>query len=168
MRARFGVALLAAGLLLAGCGGSDEPKTMSKAQFVVEGDVVCAKLSDRFARAGATDPQTPQQTAEAANVLADLYDELRRGLQDIRLPDDRAERSGAVAYVAAIRRTDTTLEALRGSAQRFVAAADVGEPRELTQAGNAVRTALDEFRAAQANADRRAIDYGFDYCGNLD
>jgi hypothetical protein len=161
------VALLAAGLL-AGCGGSDEPTTMSKARYVAEGDNVCAKLTDRFATAGATDPQTPQQTAQAADLLANLYGELSQGLQAIKLPADRAERSGAAAYVAAVRRTDATLASLRASAQRFVAAADAGEPGELAQAGNAVRSALDTFRAAQAQADRRALDYGFDYCGNLD
>jgi hypothetical protein len=160
-------ALLAAGLL-AGCGGSDEPTTMSKARYVAEGDNVCAKLTDRFATAGATDPQTPQQTAESAGVLADLYDELHQGLRDIKLPADPADRSGAAAYLVAVRRTDATLASLRASTQRFVAAADAGEPRELAQAGNAVRAALDTFRAAQAQAGRRALDYGFDYCGNLD
>jgi hypothetical protein len=167
MRRAVAIALVAAGLL-AGCGGSDEPATMSKARYVAEGDSVCAKLSDRFVRAGATDPQTPQETAQAADVLADLYGELRQGLQDIELPADRADRSGAAAYVAAVRRTDATLVSLRASAQRFVAVADAGEPQELAQAGNAVRAALDTFRAAQAHAERRALDYGFDYCGNLD
>jgi hypothetical protein len=167
MSRTIGAALLAA-VVLAGCGGSNEPRTMSKARYVAEGDSVCAQLTDRFARAGATDPQTPQQTAQAAGVLADLYGELRQGLQAIKLPADRAERSGAAAYVAAVDRTDATLASLRASAERFVAAADAGEPPELTQAGNAVRAALDTFRAAQAQADRRALDYGFDYCGNLD
>jgi hypothetical protein len=161
-------AALLATVVLGGCGGSDEPTTMSKARYVAEGDNVCAKLTDRFATAGATDPQTPQQTAQAADVLADLYGELRQGLEDIKLPTARAERSGAAAYVAGVRHTDATLVSLRASAQRFVAAADAGEPRELAQAGNAVRAALDAFRAAQAHAARRALDYGFDYCGNLD
>jgi len=162
------VALLVAVLALAGCGaGDDRPETMSKARFVAEGDVVCAGLTDRFARAGATDPQTPAEIEQSADVLADLYGDLRKGLQDITLPTDPAERRGAAAYLSAVRRTDPALARLRSSAQRFVAVAGGNDPRELTQAGNAVRAALDAFRAAQAQAERRALDYGFDYCGNL-
>jgi hypothetical protein len=158
------VALVAA--LLAGCGGDDQPKTVSKERYVAEGDVVCAGLTDKFAQAGATDPQTPQEIKQSADVLADLYGELRKGLQNIKLPTDPAERRGAAAYVAAVGRTDPALARLRSSAQRFVAAAG-NDGRELAAAGNAVRAALDAFRAAQAQADGRALDYGFNYCGNL-
>ena len=154
-------------VLLAGCGGDDKPKTMTRERYVAEGDVVCAGLTAKFAAAGETDPRTPQEIAKSADVLADLYGELRKGLQDIALPADPADRRGAAAYVAAVRRTDPALTRLRSSAQRFVAAADANDPRELAQAGIAVRAALDAFRAAQAQADGRALDYGFDYCGNL-
>jgi hypothetical protein len=166
------VVLLVAALL-AGCGGGgdDQSSTMSKERYVAEGDVVCAELTDRFAGAGATDPQTPQEIEHAADVLAGLYGELDKGLRDIRLPTAPADRRGALAYLAAVRRTDPLLARLRASAQRFAAAAaaaDGGDRVELAQAGNAVRGALDAFRAAQAQADRRALDYGFDYCGNLE
>ncbi|MGI9099175.1 MAG: hypothetical protein ACR2H2_11935 [Solirubrobacteraceae bacterium] len=160
-------AALAAATLLAGCGGDGEPKTVTKERYVAEGDNVCARLGDRFARAGATDPQTPQQIAESADVLADLYGKLLDGLQDITLPTDPADRRGAEAYVAAVRRTDPLLAGLRSSAQRFVTAAGAADTRELTQAGIAVRAALDALRAAQAQADGRALDYGFNYCGTL-
>ena len=158
-------AALVVAALLAGCGGGDEPRTVTKERYVAEGDNVCAGLSDRFARAGATDPETPLQIAESADVLADLYGELLDGLQDLRLPTDPADRRGAQAYVAATRRTDPLLERLRSSAQRFLAAAGATDSRELTQAGIGVRAALDAFRAAQAQADRRALDYGFNFCG---
>jgi hypothetical protein len=155
-------------VLLAGCGGGDDqPKTMSKERYVAEGDVVCAGLTEKFAQAGATDPRTPQEIAQSADVLADLYGELRKGLQDIKLPTDPAERRGAAAYVAAVDRTDPALARLRSSAQRFVAAAGNDDRREVAAAGTAVRAALDAFRAAQAQADGRALDYGFNYCGNL-
>jgi hypothetical protein len=161
-------AVLALVLLVAGCGGGgDEPKTMTKERYVADGDVVCAGLTDKFAAAGATDPRTPEEIAQSADVLADLYGQLRKGLQDIKLPADPAERRGAAAYVAAVRRTDPALTRLRSSAQRFVIAAQGQDGREIAAAGNAVRAALDAFRAAQAKADGRALDYGFDYCGNL-
>jgi hypothetical protein len=167
MRRLIAAALIAAGLL-AGCGGSDEPTTMSKARYVAEGDNVCAQLTDRFTQAGATDPRTPQDVMQSADVLANLYGELRQGLQAIKLPTDPAERRGAAAYVAAVRGTDPALARLRSSAQRFVAATGTKDRGELAQTGNGVRSALDAFRAAQAQANRRALDYGFDYCGNLD
>jgi hypothetical protein len=160
-------AALALVLLLAGCGGGDEPKTMTKQRYVAEGDVVCAGLSEKFAAAGATDPRTPEEIAQSADVLADLYGQLRKGLQDIKLPAAPAERRGAAAYVAAVRRTDPALARLRSSAQRFVVVAKSDDQRELAAAGNDVRAALDAFRAAQAQADGRALDYGFEYCGNL-
>jgi hypothetical protein len=154
-------------VLLAGCGGGGEPKTVTKERYVVEGDNVCASLGDRFARAGATDPQTPQEISESADVLADLYGELLNGLQDVELPTNPADRRGAEAYVAAVRRTDPLLDRLRSSARRFVTAARGTDTRELTQAGIAVRAALDAFRAAQVKAGQRALEYGFNYCGNL-
>lgn len=166
MSRSIAVALLVAALL-AGCGGEDEPKTMSKARYTAEADVVCAGLTARFADAGATDPQTPEEIEQSAAVLADLYGDLRKGLQDIRLPTDPAERRGAAAYLAAVGRTDPALARLRSSAQRFVAAAQGNDSAELAQSGNAVRAALDAFRAAQAQAERRALAYGFNHCGNL-
>jgi hypothetical protein len=165
-RRPIAAALLVA-VLLAGCGGDDQPKIVSKERYVAEGDVVCAGLTGKFAEAGATDPRSPQEIAQSADVLADLYGELRKGLQDIKLPTDPVERRGAAAYVAAVGRTDPALARLRSSAQRFVAAAGNDDRRELTAAGNAVRSALDAFRAAEAQADGRALDYGFNYCGNL-
>jgi hypothetical protein len=165
-RRPIAAALLVAALL-PGCGGDDQPKTMSKERYVAEGDVVCAGLTDKFAQAGATDPRTPQEIEQSADVLADLYGQLRKGLQDIKLPTDPAERRGAAAYVAAVGRTDPALARLRSSAQRFAAAAGNDDRREVAATGNAVRAALDAFRAAQTQADRRALDYGFNYCGNL-
>lgn len=164
---RATAAAVVVAVLLAGCGGSGEPKNVTKERYVVEGDNVCAGLGDRFARAGATGPRTAQQIAASADVLADLYGELLNGLRDVRLPTDPADRRGAEAYVAAVRRTDPLLARLRSSARRFVAAARGTDTRELTQAGIAVRAALDAFRAAQAKAGQRALEYGFNYCGNL-
>jgi hypothetical protein len=166
--ARLLAAALLAAALLTGCGGGDDqPKTISQERYVAEGDVVCAGLADRFATAGATDPTTPQQIAQSADVLADLYGDLRKGLRDITLPTDPTERRGAAGYLTAVGRTDPALRRLRSSAQRFVTAAAGDDRRELTQSGNEVRAALDAFRAAQAQAERRAVDYGFNYCGNL-
>ena len=166
MRRLIAAAVIAAALL-AGCGGGDGPETQTKDNYIVEADDVCAQLSQRFQEAGDTDPQTPEQIADSADVLAELYGDLLDGLQDVRLPALAADRRGAAGFVAGVRRTGRLLDGLQASAQRFVQASLGTDPRELTQAGIAVRAALDAFRAEQAGTDRLALVYGFNVCGGL-
>ncbi|MEA2156830.1 MAG: hypothetical protein QOE11_2970 [Solirubrobacteraceae bacterium] len=161
-------AVLVAAALLAGCGGgSDEPKIVSKDLYIAEADNVCASLSERFNSAGAADPQTPRQIVDSAKVLSDLYGDLLKGLRDVKLPARPADRRGAAAYVGAVAHTSSLLVQVRSSANAFLAAVAVKDAAKLTQTGNDVRQALDDFRAAQAGANARAVAYGFNLCGNL-
>jgi hypothetical protein len=161
------VAALVAAAVLAGCGGgSDKPKITTKAEYIAAGDEVCAGLGDRFASAGATDPQTPKEIVASADLLADLYGDLAKGLQDIKLPPSPADR-GARGYVDAVKRTGPALATLRSSAQRLQDAVGAKDARKVALAGNDVRKALDQFRAAQAQGNQLARDYGFNLCGNL-
>lgn len=162
---RLAAAALLAAAVLAACGGG-APKAQTKAGYVARADGVCADLRERFAAAGATDPQTPQQIKRSVDVLADLYGDLRRRLEDIPLPTAAADRRGAAAYLADVRRTDAQLARVRGAVRRFVDAAG-GDRQQAAQAGIAVRRELDAFRAAQTQAGRSALEYGFDVCGNL-
>ncbi|MEA2231384.1 MAG: hypothetical protein QOD83_1200 [Solirubrobacteraceae bacterium] len=158
------VALLSAGLL-AGCGGG-EPKKQTKEQFIAEADAVCAGVADNLRRKGATDPKTPQDIAQANNVLADVYGDLAEGLSKIQLPGG-ADRAGAKAYVASVTRADPVLARLTSSGQALVDAVNASDARALTAAGNDVRAALDGFRKARADSDLLAVKYGFNVCGNL-
>jgi hypothetical protein len=168
VRRAVAAALVAAAVLVAGCGGgSDEPKTVSKDLYVAEADQVCASFADRFRTAGANDPKTPGQITESAKVLADLYGDLETKLQDIKLPTTAADRRGATGYVAAVDHTGSLLGQLRSSAQSLEDAAKAKDATKVADAGNAVRAALDAFRAAQAQANQRALAYGFNLCGNL-
>jgi hypothetical protein len=155
--------LLVAALLVSGCGGGG-PQTQE--QFVDDADAVCESLAERFATAGETDPRTPQEIARSNRVLAELYGDLRSKLEEIELPEGDG-RAGARAYVDAVRQTDAPLQRLQAASGALVAAAGGRDPRALTQAGNDVRSALDAFRGAAAVADRLAIDYGFNVCGNI-
>jgi hypothetical protein len=167
VRAAIAAALLAAALL-AGCGGgSDEPKTVSKELYIAEGDEVCAGLADRIRSAGAENPQTPKDITESANVLADLYGKLLEGLQDLKPPTVAADRRGATVYLAAVGRTSSLLGQLRTSAKDFEEAAKGTDERKVAETGNEVRRALDAFRASQAQANQRALAYGYQLCGNL-
>jgi hypothetical protein len=160
-------AAVAAAAVLGGCGGSDTPKITSKDDYIAAGDKVCSSLGDRFATAGATDPRTPKEIVASADVLANLYDDLVNGLQDIKLPPNAADRRGATAYVDAVKRTRPALANLRSSAQALQDAVDAKNVRKVTATGSDVRKALDAFRAAQAQGNQRARDYGYVLCGNL-
>ncbi len=158
------MAAVLAAMLLAGCGG--EPGPVTKDRYVTEADEVCAGLRERFA-ASTTDPTTPQEIVRSADTLADRYAEFVDRIDAIRLPTDPAERRGAAAYVAELRRNEPLVRRLRSAAQRFAAASDGDDGQARTQAGIEVRAALDAFRAGQVRADRRALAYGFNLCGNV-
>lgn len=152
--------------LLAGCGGGEDgPQT--KEGFIVAADSVCRDLAGDLAQAGAANPQTPEQVAEANNVLADLYGRLVEGIGKVRLPDAGAPRRQAQAFVASVRTADPLVEQLRAVSKDFVTAASSKDRQATAAAGNEVRSALDAFRAARASSDRLAIGYGMSFCGNL-
>lgn len=168
MRRAIAAALTAAAVL-AGCGGggSDAPKVVTKDLYVAQADEVCSGLSERFDNAGASDPKTPKQIVDSANVLADLYGDLAGGLRKLKLPTRDADRVGAQLYLTSVGSTNALLGRLRASAKSFEDAVSAKDKRKIETTGNDVRSALDAFRAAQAQANTRAIAYGFNLCGNL-
>lgn len=166
MRRLIAAGLAAAGLL-AGCGGGDEPKTVTKDSYIAKADKVCADLSQRFSDAGGEDPQTPKDIVDSAGVLANLYDDLHKRLQDVKLPAGGAARAGAASYVEQVGTTQQLADQLRSSAQRLQDAVDTKDKSKITVAGTDVRTALDAFRAAQIQASRSGTAYGFTVCGSL-
>ena len=161
------VGLLVAGLLaLSGCGGDDAPQT--KEGFILEADGVCETFVDEFAEAGAQDPGTPQEVAEANQVLADLYERFSERISEVRLPAAGAARTQARAYIDSVRRSEPLLDRLRAASDEFLQAAQRNDPRALSTAGNNLRQALDAFRASRSASDRLAVEYGLTLCGNLD
>ena len=161
------VVLLVAGLLaLSGCGGDDAPQT--KEGFILEADGVCETFVDEFAEAGAQDPGTPQEVAEANQVLADLYERFSERISEVRLPAAGAARTQARAYIESVRRSEPLLDRLRAASDEFLQAARGGDARAFSAAGNTLRQALDAFRASRSASDRLAVEYGLTLCGNLD
>ena len=161
------LALLLAGLaLLTGCGGDDAPQT--KESFILEADGVCESFLDEFADAGAQDPGTAKEVADANKVLADLYERFSERIREVELPAGGAARAQAQAYIDSVRRSEPLLDRLRQTSEEFLGAARGSNTRTLQAAGNALRQALDAFRAARAESDRLAVAYGLSLCGNLD
>jgi hypothetical protein len=152
--------------LLAGCGGGDTgPQT--KEGFISAADGVCVKVQSDIQRAGSADPRTPQQVADANNVLADLYGKLADDLAKLRPPETGTARRQAQTFIASVRSADPLVEKLRAASKDFVTAADSKDAQATATAGNEVRSALDAFRAARATSDRLALRYGLSICGNL-
>ncbi len=155
------------GVLASGCGGGDDgPQT--KEGFVLDADGVCDDFLGEFADAGADDPGTAEEVADANKVLADVYERFSDRIADVRLPDAPAARRGAAAYVSSVERSQPLLDRLRAAADDFLAAARGSDARALTTAGNNLRGALDRFRASRAQSDTLAVSYGLNLCGNLD
>ena len=157
--------VLLAAVLLAGCG--DDPGPQTKEGFISAADDVCQELFSDFARASSNEPDTAREVADANNELADLYERLADRLEDVPLPESGAARTGAQRFVTSVRAAVPLLENLRAASARFVEATEARDRTAATRAGNDVRNALDAFRAARAESDRRAIRYGLTFCGNL-
>ena len=158
-------AVLLAALLLAACG--DDPGPQTKEGFISAADDVCQDLFSDFARASSNEPDTPKEVADANKELANLYERLSDRLGDVPLPEQGAARSGAQGFVGSVRAALPLLENLRAASDRFVEAAEKRDRAAATRAGSDVRDALDAFRAARAESDRRAVRYGLTFCGNL-
>ena len=86
----------------------------------------------------------------------------------MRLPASGAARTQAQAYVDSVRRSEPLLDRLRAASDDFLEAAEGSDARALSAAGNALRVALDAFRATRSASDRLAVEYGLNLCGNLD
>ena len=161
------VALFVGGLLaLSGCGGDDAPQT--KEGFILEADGVCETFADDFTEAGAQNPGTPKEVADANKVLADLYERFSERISEVRLPAAGAARTQARAYIDSVRRSEPLLDRLRAASDEFLQAARGSDARALQTAGNNLRQALDAFRASRSASDRLAVEYGLTLCGNLD
>ena len=158
--------LLLVAVVLAGCGGGDDaPQT--KEGFIAAADNVCQDLFSEFAQASSSEPDTPQEVAQANNELADTYDKLAERLADVPLPEAGAARTQAQAFVRSVGEARPLLDRLRTASARFVRAAEDEDRQAVARAGNDVRAALDAFRAARAESDQLAIAYGLNFCGNL-
>ena len=96
------VVLAAGPALLSACGGDDAPQT--KESFILEADGVCEDFVGEFTEAGAQEPDTAQEVADANNVLADLYERFGERLREVELPAGGAARTQAQAYVDSVGR----------------------------------------------------------------
>ncbi len=100
MRSRLLPALLAAALLVAGCGGDKAP---SRAQYGKNASRVCAQLEKKTNDAAQGSPTTPDEIAAYADRLAKVLDDGVRSLDNVERPDGK-DGEKAKAYVDELRR----------------------------------------------------------------
>jgi len=88
-------ALAAVALVVAGCGGGDETTSLTRAQFVKQGNAICKKQEDRRSKmildaveSAPKDKELPQ-SAQKALVLQTLppYEEMAEELEDLGAPE---------------------------------------------------------------------------------
>lgn len=131
---------------LAGCGGEDAD-TLSKEDFVSQGDAICAQL-DTDAEA----LEAPADEADFGGYLSELA-ELARGAREefaaLTPPEDGVEVQKAL------------LDAIDNSTETIDGAAEAAESGDTVTAGDLATQAAEEGGAA----DQQAQDYGFQECG---
>jgi hypothetical protein len=93
----FVLVAVAAAMLVIGCGGGDETSTLTKAEFVAEGNAICkravrdeqAAISDAFAKQpkGGANLTQKEQAALVASAALPVLDEMAAELQALDEPD---------------------------------------------------------------------------------
>jgi hypothetical protein len=161
MRPRLLVPALAALLMLAfvvtGCGGGGETSTttakkkpepevqaLSKADFIRQGDAICAEVNTAIGSVGESAAESTSQTTQVAN----LYVGMVESLQQLGRP---AETDGYSEFMGAAEK----LAMVEGEVKK---AADAEEVAVLEEASQAAVPAVEEFRS-------QAAVYGFEACG---
>jgi len=148
-------------LILGACGGDDaevdtaaeeetsEPAgdTLTKEQFIEEGDTLCAALEMASSQA-----EPPKDETDFGRFLAELAgqgEEASRQFAELNAPEDGIEVQDEL--VTAL---DNAVETLKG-------AAEAAQSGDTVTAEDLARQAGEEGRAA----DEAARDYGFQVCG---
>jgi hypothetical protein len=138
------VAALAAGVAVAGCGGSSGP---SKAAFVKKADALCAQVN----KAHPPPPQakTPKDAAtqQAAEVV--IRRDLDRKLKALDVPGDSKK----------------DFDAYNAGTQRIIAAIDKTRVDAETKNEKQYNADLKVFEQAATEREKSAVKLGFKTCG---
>ena len=142
-------------VLLAACGGgsSSSPSTiaaptttttptLSKADFIKQGDAICAEVNAAVGTVGAS-----STTSSSASQAAGLYGGMVNSLTNLGAPQEAA---GYSEFAAAA-------EALAKAEDEVKLAAERGDPEALASAESSASSALGSFQEA-------AAEYGFEDC----
>jgi len=147
-------------LVLSGCGGGDDGKISSKADYIAAGDKVCADRDTRSLKLA----RSHDSLAAVTRRLADIYADAITRLKAIALPPAPA-RTGAQAFV-------TKVDALTKPVGRMKASALVVDAAVKTKRASAIEKSVEQLQvnvntvqAITDSTDLNARNYGFKSCG---
>lgn len=132
-------------VLLVGCGGDD---SLSKEEFIAEGDRLCREFEDRATEL--EEPQSPEELTEFLESVVSFTRQFRSDLADLDPPSGEGED----VHEAFLDAVDKTIEEAEASRE---AAAD----GDMQLAGERFEAASD----AASSVDDELAEYGFEDCG---
>jgi hypothetical protein len=151
------IALLLVALAIAGCGGGGEDSTettqattqeeaaqLSKADFIKQGDAICAEVNSAVGAIGTTETEVQSQTTQVSDLYVGMIESLKR----LGAP---TEMDGYAEFMEAA-------EELAKVEGEVKLAAEREDTEALGEAATAATPALEEFEA-------QASVYGFEECG---
>jgi len=157
--------LVAAAVLLGGCGGDDgddgaDATIETKADYIKAGDKVCHDRDDRSLKLAKTS-NNEGNVAELTGELADIYSEAINRQQALDLPEGSA-REGAQRYVDSVKAMARPVARMKSSAD---ALADANDDEAIKQAAATLQANVNTVQSIGDLADQQARRYGFKVCG---
>ena len=154
LRRAYLLAVPLAALAIAGCGGGDEKTestatttettaALSKADFVTQGDAICAEVNSAVGAVGASGAEVPSQIIQVSDLYIGMVDSLKR----LGMPEDA---SGYSEFMEAAEQ----LAKVEGEVKR---ASEREDTAAIGEAATKAAPALEEFQS-------RAGTYGFEEC----
>jgi hypothetical protein len=147
-------------LLLAGCGGGDEPT--SKAQFIAAADKICVHRDASAAALSAV--RSDADLGRLSGELAKIYEKAIGDLEAVALPAGDA-RAGAERYVRATVALRQPIQQMAAASSSLQAAAATRQAGALKDAGKQLQLSVDRVRALGEVADQAAREYRMRDCG---
>ena len=143
-----------AALAIAGCGGGGDDTTetttattetaaLSKADFISQGDAICAEVNSAVGAVGASDAEVPSQITQTSDLYIGMVDSLKR----LGMPEDAGGYSEFMEAAEVLAKVEGEVKL----------AAEREDTAALGEAATKAAPALEDF---QSQADL----YGFEEC----
>jgi len=157
--------LVAAALVLGGCGGDDKDddapaKVESKADYIKAGDKICHDRDDRSLKL-AKSSNNKGNVADLTGRLADIYADAISRQRALELPPG-ADRAGAQLYVKSVIAMTRPVQRMKASADALAKADD---DDAIKKAAAKLQSDVNTVQSIGDLADQQARRYGFKVCG---
>jgi hypothetical protein len=154
--------LVLAMIALGGCGGGDDKKIASKADFIAAADSICRERDASSTKLKAV--STDDDLARLSAGLADIYAKAITELQALSLPPGAA-RAGADAYVKATLALREPAKQMKTASENLEAAIKTRRTAKVKDAGQQLQISVNTVQSLGEVADASARSYGMRNCG---